>query len=198
MKPLSRWQFNSLAALSLVLCFASCGLWYRSKSIADAVWFQTKSGSFGYVMTAQGYLVFAAGTVDSYDLSYGWRAGIYIHPFDETGWFGNLLRQDGGTFYSHLGLVRVLGYGPMAKQIEGGSIGFGESFETIRALYLPLWLVASAGAIFPTRIVFMKVVKRRRLRRAMRFAKGLCSSCGYDLRATPDRCPECGTTPLEK
>ena len=51
----------------------------------------------------------------------------------------------------------------------------------------PFWaliLLFAAAAAIP---VVGPLRRRRRLRR------GLCETCGYDLRASPERCPECGT-----
>jgi hypothetical protein len=55
---------------------------------------------------------------------------------------------------------------------------------------VPTWLAVAAG------VVPLVVVVVGRVRRGGRVEQGHCPVCGYDLRATPGRCPECGTSPV--
>jgi hypothetical protein len=61
-----------------------------------------------------------------------------------------------------------------------------------RGVWVPYWVVAIPAAGVPVVIgLSRRLLCHRRRRRAERARR--CESCGYDLRATPDRCPECGT-----
>jgi hypothetical protein len=52
------------------------------------------------------------------------------------------------------------------------------------------WVIFAVFGLLPlTRLI---IGSRRRWRRRRLTARGLCVGCGYDLRFTPDRCPECG------
>ena len=56
-----------------------------------------------------------------------------------------------------------------------------------RSLRVPHWLAVAALGVGPARRLPRLWLERRRR------PAGVCPSCGYDLRATPGRCPECGT-----
>jgi hypothetical protein len=60
----------------------------------------------------------------------------------------------------------------------------------LRQLVVPYWVLAVGVLLTPG------IWLRRRLRR-QRLSENQCRTCGYDLRATPQRCPECGTTPAK-
>jgi len=58
-------------------------------------------------------------------------------------------------------------------------------------------LVASAAlgvaSVLPG-VTLLRRASARHLGQILR-RRGICVECGYDLRATPERCPECGTIP---
>jgi hypothetical protein len=94
--------------------------------------------------------------------------------------------------------LRVVLYSFAAIQFLGIPIAI---FETIRMSRLPPPYADSFWARFPTTDTavwtgigfFLIIYDRWRLASEARKMTDVCRECGYDLRATPDRCAECGT-----
>ena len=68
----------------------------------------------------------------------------------------------------------------------GGRATTGLTFP-FTLLAIPLWPLLPLTLTLPAVRLWLARRDRRRVR------QGRCRACGYDLRSTPDRCPECGT-----
>ena len=92
--------------------------------------------------------------------------------------------------------------GSVGASVDGSrpsGFGAGHEVSTPRPGYrsdnwyvaVPAWLAMALLLVMPA--LWMNQVRKTRRARRLR----LCPGCGYDLRATPDRCPECGAVPPE-
>ncbi len=185
-----RW-FGMLALLSLLVAIAAIGAWAVAISHSPPM----PSVALGdlRVITSRPGVFIAYATLISFtedpDTPNGKddesrRAAIEIH------------RQ---------ALAELLPAGDAARRQWSGpwwdrrriSIGgrWDSSLWSCRTVLLPHWLTIWPALLLPLIWTTRRGVQWRRERR--RRNAGCCVRCGYDLRATPERCPECGHVPAE-
>jgi hypothetical protein len=92
--------------------------------------------------------------------------------------------------------------GAFAASAHGGVPTLGFEYASFPGWYGPgtrldswrfsYFLVLIPAAVLPAWWLARFAVRRWRFGR---FGPGLCRACGYDLRASPGRCPECGVVP---
>jgi hypothetical protein len=175
-EDVKRRFFAVLSVLSSVLFVATAILWVRSYGRSDVI--GNDSAPRGFIFaTAKGELEFV----------------VMLHqPVQKISSPKFVWRIEGP--YS----LRELAKEVTVTQVVGFTIfhdpprPIGSTGDKFWAIALPCWFVMALTA-FPA----ASLIRNRLRRSALRQRLNLCVKCGYDLRATPDRCPECGTAPTK-
>jgi hypothetical protein len=180
-----------LTLLSLLLCVATVALWVRSYIRADFVWWHDYLSDDGQslrhrhstVASGNGGVWLLRQTITLSGADYATSASAvraaYPPGNPSLRWDPsrnlNQLRPDPGAWsgFQHTTFIQNAPGAPSQQ----------------RTIRVPFWAFAAATAAPP----LWRVALFRRHQRRRRLAAGLCPRCGYDLRATPERCPECGT-----
>jgi hypothetical protein len=164
-----RKLFTLAAGLSAVLCVAVVVLWARSDTRHDAL-----------IVRLTGY---RAAWVESVrdGVQFGTMTNTPPERFS-TGW--SSVEEPGSPFP----LRTRAGFGAVSIQFDiAEPDGVHTRPVTVRAAVVPPYALLLATAILPA---WWCLARRQRGSEL-----GTCAECGraYDLRAAPDRCPECGT-----
>ena len=170
MKPgMKRLLRNVPMALALVVILALAGLWVRSRRIHDSMAFERRDRVY-IVCSLRGRI----GVVVR-DQSWNLH-GVYwgMYRVGEVPGNGGVI----DAAEKHADTIHVMGV--LAGE---GKLG---SFGDARWLAMPYWI----PMLILSPLVFAPLTHF--VRRVRRIRRGLCVRCGYDLRASPTQCPECG------
>jgi hypothetical protein len=167
-----RRLLNLLTALSMLLCVAACMMWMRSDRTRDCL---SASGPHwaSAVESDAGRLSVVITWYEAPKPLPGWQFALH---HQELYWDPTLIPPVWAAF----GFEgrREIGLPSMASR---------QPRWTLSALTVPYWAVFGAGLPAPLLTLMRRVCGR------WRRGQGRCPVCSYDLRATPNRCPECGT-----
>jgi hypothetical protein len=177
---MTRRLLNLLTLLSLVLCVAAGGLWAWSYT-PERVWVRFVDGS-AMIVATDGWIAHHLG-------------GNYFNDKPNRGSgareFLREMRANRPPFALSSGIAlpftRAEFLGVETYHVAAGPA----SVDSYRVIVVPLAYLFVPAAVAPA------VWTWARQRRRMHARSGRCVRCGYDLRATPGRCPECGTTGIE-
>ncbi len=168
MKRKRRWMLNGLTVFSVLLALGVAASWVRSYWRADAIEFRSDHPLQTRFLTANrgrltGAIVFPRGS--------GFDSGLKSRFHYES----NPASDPLSLPHSFLGTSWF-------RQLS-----FGRDVGRAGAVVIPHGYLLILFAAVPAFRLY------RRLRRRRLSLPGHCPTCGYDLRATLDRCPECGT-----
>jgi hypothetical protein len=174
---------NVLAVASALLSMASVALWARSYTTSDYI--EYIRWSTDDVSTRTVSFLSTAGRLD---LKF---YHVEVNPPDDF----VTARRTLANYPLKTGAVAHRSTAEVKRSASSWIGGFGFSYWTWRAdwhtknrgITIPTWFLVAVTLALPF-IQTGRLLAKRRTRRG-----NLCPSCGYDLRASPDRCPECGS-----
>jgi hypothetical protein len=184
MRRLFRILFNSISLLSFLLFLTTAVFWIRSRGYSESFEWAVESPNpvMRHLIFEDARLCFLRyRTIEGFDwrlLDPTWKPNFQHRrePFD----------ADFTALFLPAAAPAVRRWHDFAWLPETTIEYFG---IRIHMWAIPLWCPLLLTAILPLARTPALV---RRINVRQRRNRGHCTRCGYDLRATPDRCPECG------